>query len=83
MTILRDLNDWLPAASDTELTMALRVVVEEAANRADARVAEDLVVERARADFRAARFDENGVASPIGLLAAYGPLVNALGDASA
>jgi hypothetical protein len=61
MTILRDLNDWLPVASDTELTMAVRAVVAEAADRADARVAEDLVVERARADFRAGRFDMNGV----------------------
>jgi len=61
MTILRDLNDWLPVASDTELTMALRAVVAEAADRADARVAEDLVVERARADFRAGHFDVNGV----------------------
>ena len=69
MTILRDLNDWLPVASDTELTMALRAVVEAVANRADARVAEDVVVERARAEFRAARFDEG---SPLGLLAAYG-----------
>ena len=33
----------------------------EAAERADERVAEDLVVERARADFRAGRFDVNGV----------------------
>ena len=61
MTILRDLNDWLPVASDTELTMALRAIAAEAADRADARVAEDLVVERARADFRAGRFDVNGV----------------------
>jgi hypothetical protein len=61
MTILRDLNDWLPVASDTELTMALRAVVAEAAERADERVTEDLVVERARADFRAGRFDVNGV----------------------
>jgi hypothetical protein len=41
--------------------MALRAIVEAVANRADARVAEDLVVERARADFRAGRFDVNGV----------------------
>jgi hypothetical protein len=61
MTILRDLNDWLPVASETELTMALRAIVEAVANRADARVAEDLVVERARADFRAGRLDVNGV----------------------
>jgi hypothetical protein len=61
MTILRDLNDWLPVASETELTMALRAVVEAVASRADARVAEDLVVERARADFRAGRLDVNGV----------------------